>query len=348
MFCCALALLALGVSGCGAEDHGAASIAPPPPPVVGQGLPPEVQHPVTEAVDRLQRAFAERDYADFCRSVTPRAARDAGLAAHGKATTCERDVRRLFNLIRKGSGWRHVNAPRVINVDVQGTTATAIVALDRRWRAQIALANRSGRWRLDGLFGTPSGGVLRRAEQTVDNAFRRGSSPYLKVEDGSGKPCPDVSESDYRIRGGCQAEVKGRIAPITMLTPFGDFEFARCAISYRVRVDAAGRTWTEQFEVAGDAKSVACGDVGSCFEGDRTVPWPGRISPDGNGGFIHRMDACISTCVGHFVGKLNMRLLRDGDRWKAVPIHGGGSTGFRLDNPLVMSGSLALEELPRG
>jgi len=342
-----LVLLTLAVSACGPGDDGTASFEPPPTtPVVGEGLPPEVRHPAVKAIDRLQRAFAERDYAGFCAWMTPSAAREAGKAAHGEATTCERDVRRLFGLIREGGGWRRVNAPRVIAVKTHGDTATATMALDRRWRAQIALARRDGRWRLNGLFGAPVGPALRLAERTADTDFPPAEGAgAVEAKDGDGTPCPDLSETDFpAIDGGCRIRMAGRITPLTMLTPFGDFKFDRCSIAYRVRVDASGRTWTEDFDVEGDSKSVACGDVNACYDFDteELVPWRGRIYPDGDG-FVHRMDMCLRTCVGYFVGRLNMRLVRDADGWRAVPINGGGDTGFRFDSPLVVKGDLDLD-----
>jgi hypothetical protein len=350
VFCAMLVLLLLGVSACGSDDDGTASFVPPSTtPVVGKGLPPEVRHPTVQTIDRLQRAFAKRDYRGFCAWVTPSAARSVGMAAHGEATTCERDVRRLFGLIRKGGGWRHVNAPRVVDVKVQGDTATAIVALDRRWRAQVALARRDGRWSLNGLFGQPVGPSRRLAERIDKTDFPPPGRTAVEVKDGNGTPCPELSEADYpAVKGGCRIQTAGRITPFTMLTPFGDFQFDRCSIAYRVRVDASGRTWTDEFNVEGDPKNPvsACGDVNACFDYKREelAPWRGRIYPDGRGGYVHRMDMCLQTCVGYFVGKLNMRMVRDGDSWRAIPIDGGGDTGFRFDSPLLVKGDIDLEE----
>jgi hypothetical protein len=348
VFCSVLVLLTLGSSACGCgDDEQASGDLAPAAPVVGAGLPPEVRHPTVETIDRLQRAFAARDYAGFCAWVTPPAARAAGQAAHGKATTCERDVRRLFGLIRKGGGWRHVNAPRVIDVVRQGSAATATVALDRRWRAQVALARRDGRWQLNGLFGVPAGDALRLADGIGDAEFPPPGDASVEAENGDGKPCPDLSEADYpAIEGGCRLTAKGQVAPLTILAPFGDFEFERCSIAYSVRVDSSGRTWTERFDVQGGPKSVACGDVNTCYAPRRQllVPWRGRIIADGRDGFVHRMDVCIRTCVGFFTGRLNMRLLRDDDGWRAVPIDGGGASGLRFDSPLAVKGDLDLDD----
>lgn len=346
VLCFVLTLLVLGASACGSDDEGTAGFAPPSTtPTVGDGLPLEVRHPVARTVDRLQRAFANSDYAGFCAWVTPSAAREAGEAAHGTATTCERDVRRLFGLINKGGGWRHVNAPRVTRVDMQGDTATATVALDRRWQAQVALARRNGQWQLDGLFGVPTKDALQLVERIAGTAFPPSGDEPVRVEDSDGSPCPDLDETDYpAIKGGCRLQMAGRITPLTILAPFGDFEFEHCSIAYRVRIDAAGRTWTEDFDVQGGPDSAACGDVNACYDSRREVlaPWRGRIYPDGNDRFVQRMDMCLRTCVGYFVGRLNMRLVREEDAWRAVPIDGGGDTGFRFDSQLVVKGDFDL------
>lgn len=336
---CMLAVLAAIASGCGSDDDDGKQ-APPAGPVVGEGLPPEVRHPVTRTIDRLQRAFADEDYEGFCAWVTPSAARFAGEAAHGDATTCERDVRRLFNLIRKGGGWRHVGAPRVVDVKVDGPTATATVALDRRWQAPIALARSDGRWRLNGLFGAAPKQAVRTALATEDTDFPPADDP-VEVSDGYGFRCPRLTGDYPRLDGGCRLELSGRTAPIDIVTPFGDFQFSKCWIAYDVRVDATGRTWTEEFEVEGGPENEGCADVGSCYDETRGVgvPWRGRIYKDGDD-LIHRMDACIGTCVGYFVGRLTVRLERDGDRWRAEPVNGGGKTGLRFVSPLAVKGRL--------
>jgi hypothetical protein len=137
-----------------------------------------------------------------------------------------------------------------------------------------------------------------------------------------------------------------RAMPLTILTPLGDFEFERCAIAYRVRVDASGRTWTEGLEVEGDPQtSAACGDVDACydFEREATAPWRGRIYPQDDGRFLHRVDMCLRTCVGYFVGKLEVELWQEDGAWRAKPVNGGGDTGFRFDAPLRVKGDFDVE-----
>jgi hypothetical protein len=338
----AVALAAFGGMACGGEDDSSGWVRPAAP-VLGQGLPAEVEHPVAAAIHRLQRAFADDDYAGVCAEITPAAARYAGQAAHGDPTTCKRDVRRLFGLIRKGNGWRHAGAPLVTDVAVNGSRATATVALDRRWRAQIPLTRTDGRWRLSGLFGAARGHAQQVMRATVESDFPPPGGAPVEVTGADGKPCPALSETRFpAISGGCRIDLSSRIAPLTMLTPLGDFKFDECSIDYRVLVDAAGRTLTDEFQVLGDRRSVACGDVNGCYDfaAAELVPWRGRIYPDGEDGFVHRMDMCLSTCVGYFVGELKLRLWREDGAWRAQPIDGGGDTGFRFDHLLKARGEL--------
>ena len=58
---------------------------------------------------------------------------------------------------------------------------------------------------------------------------------------------------------------------------------------------------------------------------------------------IHRMDMCMSTCVGYFTGRLDMRLARDESGWRAFPVDGGGDTGFRIVSPLRVDRDFAIE-----
>ena len=238
----------------------------------------------------------------------------------------------------------HVEA--FTNVEVDGAKAVATVALDRRWRARAWLDRQDGRWRLSGLFGTPPGLAQRTAEEIADASFPAARGSGVEAPNGDGEPCPDLSQAAYpKVSGGCRVELSTPVIPLTILTPFGDFEFERCAIDYRVRVDSSGRTWTEDFEVTGDERSVACGDVNPCYDYsvEDLAPWRGRIHPDGQDAFVHRTDMCLQTCVGHFVGELTMRLVRDGDAWRAEPVDGGGDSGFRFDSPLRVKGDLDID-----
>jgi hypothetical protein len=334
---------ALTGAACGGGDGDPASNVGAAP-VIGSGLPREVDHPVTEAVDRLQEAFVADDVDGVCDLVTRGAQLQAGSAAHGDPTTCERDLRKLFSMIEKGGGWRAQGEPRVTAVEADGDHAVATVALDRRWKAELPFARRNGTWRLNGFFGVPT----QRA-QSVSGAIPRASFPPaegagVEVLDADGSPCPALTDEDYPVvGGGCGIRISSRGMPMNILTAFGYFKFDDCSLDYRVRVDGEGRTWTEPIEVEGAAgakptDSGGCGDVATCFNEalDESVPWRGRLRGDGSGGFVHHVDMCLRTCVGSFIGDLVVRLIPEGDGWRAEAVDGGGPAGFRFEGPLTV------------
>jgi hypothetical protein len=300
---------------------------------------------IVGALDELQRAFVDDDYDALCDHVTPLAALKAGEAAHGEATTCQRDLRRLFALIRNGGGWRHVSAPRVTRVAINGSSASATVTLNRHWQADIPFIRWRGRWRLDGLFGTSSVRAQRVARATSRTGSPAATGKPIEVSNGKGESCGELSESAYpKISGGCRIKLAGKVVPLTILTPFGDFRFDRCSITYEVSVDSEGRTWTEELDATTDTRGSACGDIDPCYDSEieEYVPWRGRIYRDGRD-FVHRMNMCLRTCVGYFVGDLEVRLHHGPHGWFAVVPYGGGRSGFRFNSsPLVVRGGFDL------
>jgi hypothetical protein len=339
-----LAITATGATACGNHDS---RPAPDTSPVIGQGLPPEVDHPAATAIDELQQAFVKRNYGQICAGITREAAEDAGKAAHGSPTTCTRDMRRLFGMIRDGGGWRHEGAPRVIEVENDGSDAVVTVALERRWKARVPMTKVEGRWKLSGFFGTPLAGAERVAQRIPATDYPEVPGKPVRATKVDGTPCPALLEDGYPlIDGGCTIRVSGRIAPVTILTALGDFKFDDCSLEYRIGVDLRGRTWIEDFEVGGDPRSVACGDVNACYVKalNAEVPWRGRIRRDSEGDLVHQTDMCLMTCVGSFIGDLRVRLVPDDDGWRGEPIDGGGDSGLRVDNALVMRGEIDFDD----
>jgi hypothetical protein len=338
------AMAVLAIAGCGNGDDGQDTGAPVPP-VLGQGLTPEIRNPVSAAVERLQRAFVARDYGRLCAGITPAAARTIGDTALGGATTCERDLQRLFELIEQGGGWRHEGRPRVVDVDFDLTSIVS-VALDEHWRADVELVEHGGRWLLNGLFGAG----VDQAEDLVRKGAEAPPWPPIDRQVAAlrdeGERCPAVSEQAYPdIAGGCRIRLSTPVVPLTILGPFGYFELDRCSLEFQVRVGPVARAWIDDFDASGGPGSDACEDIASCYvpKSERRFPWEGRIYASGKDRFVHRATMCVRTDFGEFVGELTIEFQRDGDGWHVVPVNGGGATGLRFDSPLSMEGELELK-----
>jgi hypothetical protein len=312
-------------------------------PTSAANLPAESPHPVTRALKRIRKAFVANDIEGLCDLMTEPAQLSAGRSVHGTPTTCPRDVKRLFGAIAKGDGWQHKGLPRVTGMTLDGNEATALVALGQQL-AEIPFAKVGGRWKLNGFFGSPTSHAERFVAE-IRNAPWPPARPAdalgdtrVKVRDAAGGPCPKLSYGAFpQGAGGCEIHAASE-APIelSVLTGMGDFTLEKCLISYRVLADRAGRTWTDTFAASGAPKS-ACGDVDACFTKKGTLmPWKGRLRSDGEGGFIHRMNMCLNTCVGSFTGDLVMHMQPEGKGWRTEPVNGGGQSGFRFEGPLTI------------
>jgi hypothetical protein len=292
---------------------------------------------VAADVRTLQAAFAAGDMAALCRQMTKPAVRQAGGFVHGLPTLyCERDLRRAFKILRDGGGWR-ATRPAVSRISARSGRATATLAhRDGKWKADVPLTDSGGRWKLAGFFGADVAEVAAIEKSSQARPFPAPRGEAVEVADVDGRACSDLSDSEYpQITGGCSFTVSDRTVPVRMLTPFGEVDFGNCAISYRVSVDASGRTWTDRWEATTHA---ACSDIDPCKEGSFDYhPWKGRLVKDGRGGYLHHMDMCLRTCIGTFVGDLVMRMVRDQKGWRVEPTDQGAS-GFRFDGPLAVRG----------
>jgi hypothetical protein len=328
---CAALAAAVAVAGCGDGSAGRDE-----PRSRSEPLSPAVRTSPTAAAGELYDAFASKDFTRICALLTESAKKQAGRMGHGTPTRCMKDVPRALNMIEAGGGWKGSRRPRVIDADGRGGRRIVTLASEDGWRARIPFEKVGGRWRLDGFFGTTPA-ELRLAERRARRVpFPAGPSPARVT--GAGKPCATVSTARFpRLTGGCLMRVSGEKVPVRILTPFGDFLFGECSISYAVRVDAEGRTWTSQFTTEGPEKS-GCSDLNPCVVPGTYAyqPWKGRVTRQAGGGRLHRMDICMRTCVGQFVGELAMELDRTEGGWQVRP-GSQGATGLRVDGALTVS-----------
>jgi hypothetical protein len=149
------------------------------------------------------------------------------------------------------------------------------------------------------------------------------------VDDGKRRPCGKLTAD---AKGGCSDFITSRNRlRFTVRTLAGDMPFARCLYNYDLQIDGSGRTLIDGMISAG---KNPCNDVRPCPNAKHTdwLPWHGRIERRA-GGFIHRVDACVDTCLGQFKGELIMRLEERGGSWRATAVQSQvGSSGFVFDD----------------
>lgn len=292
------------------------------------------------AINDVQRAFTTKDVAGICSRMSTTAKRQAGQMSHGGIDTCEWDVREALLVLRPAE-WREPS--RIHHVTVDGEKATAVITMEGQGQLDIPLRKQGGRWRIDSFFGTPPSDAHKyRAEtRTAEIAESGGNAVVATGEHGS--PCSTIEASSFpEVDGGCEVEVSVENATVDVATVFGSFEFGQCSVDYDVLVDGDGNTRTTRFRF--NAKTLnGCADMGICRNASYdALPWPGRIEEDDNGGFVHRMRACLDTCVGYYVGELVMRFEPTRSGLRVRPTSGIGSSGLRFGGALAVEGSLGL------
>lgn len=302
--------------------------------------------PVAVAVHDLQRAFLDGDAEAVCSRVTKKAQIQAGSMAHGTPSTCSADVRRAFQLFDVGNGWQDAENPKVTAVRKSGDRAIARVAVKGRQLADVPFVKVAGKWKLDSFFGSDKEEVPQFVDSAEQMPFPRASGREVRVSDKRGA-CSEVSAAEYpTISGGCDVQVLGEKIEMTVMTPFGSFKFGDCLVSYQMKVDASGRTRTYFFTVDGPLET-GCGDVNPCANESltETAVWKGRIERADDGQLVHRVSACLDTCVGAFVGELEIRMVPQAGRWRAEYVDADvGTSGFRLNGDLgVKPAGLELE-----
>jgi hypothetical protein len=307
--------------------------------------PPEPKHPVTRIVNELQDRFEAKDVEGVCALMTKGAQTQAGEVGHSDPTTCPRDVRRVFGMIDGGGGWLEDGEARVAAVREQGNAAMVTLA-SGSWRGKASFLKEDGAWKLAGFFGIEAKRHARIAKNLPDQPFPEQRSS-VTVTDADGNRCAPIEVASYtRISGGCKLRVTSKSVPVEMLTPFGGFKFDECSVTYRIAIDAEGRTWTDEWQVEGPDEG-GCADVIPCYfftkRGDQELsyrlPWKGRIRGSDDGGFRHDVDVCLRTCIGLFAGDLSMTLApEDGGRWRLETAADTDNTGIRFNDSLTVAG----------
>ena len=295
---------------------------------------------VKDALRALQRSVEAGDRPGLCARMDATAKRQAGLVAHGRQDACVEDLGEAFEVIDSGGGLRGLRRSSVVAVAAEEDQATATVALDGHGRVDVPLARGDSGWRLGSFFGTPPA-EAEAAAAASRTATIAGDGQVVTVADGPGMPCFPLFDAGYpRLDGGCRVGASSSSVRVTIGTAFGHFEFGECELGYRIVTDGKGGAWTDSLSLRGpDNLNNGCADIRECENsaGD-PLPWRGRISVMPDGSYLHRMNACLDTCIGFYVGPLTMRLSRDHRGWHATADNAGvGNSGMRFDGRIDLT-----------
>lgn len=283
---------------------------------------------IESTIEGLQEAFIDNDGKKACEHVTKRAVTLVGVMAHQTPATCVLEMEKIFQWLRgdpRNPGEPQDPQPDLIEADIRGTRAMAIVQADGHAPVEVPFVKSRGEWKLDSVFGTEvaslqdSSGMYRPALVTADEESARQpvAAADVKATDG-GKPCPPVKVAKSRLLGGgCVLAAKGKMH-MGVVSLFGTWRFGKpCRTRFHVHVDGRGRAWVDAFSAAGPSP---CPDVYGCGEtagGGVPIPWRGRIeSASDESARLVIKRACLDTCLGLYRGKLELGLVKTADGWR--------------------------------
>ncbi|MEX1141498.1 MAG: hypothetical protein WEB79_04220 [Thermoleophilaceae bacterium] len=184
---------------------------------------------------------------------------------------------------------------------------------------------------------TPAGSDRQARD---DRAESRNLTGVSVADTGGGKarPCPAVrpGAKPGTFAGGCMATAAGSGVLLTVNTLAGRMLFARCDVTYTMRVDRHGRTALVGLRFSGDP---VCADARTCFEGARVSTPRGRIAAAAEGRLLHVVELCLDTCIGRFAGEMRTALTPDGAGWREEARHSlVGTSGWEIDGSWRLEG----------
>lgn len=123
----------------------------------GGGDPDGDDEQIRAAIARTQEAFAAGKLRAVCASLTRDGQRQIGQLGHdligGPPEPCPPELALIADGIRQNGGLGQALRPRVVDIEVDGDKATAMVEFDRGGRGAVPLAKERGEWKVDALYG---------------------------------------------------------------------------------------------------------------------------------------------------------------------------------------------------
>lgn len=163
----------------------------------------------------------------------------------------------------------------------------------------------------------------------------------VTVRNGSGdkaSECPAIDDSNPRkAKGGCIAKARtGSPIQVLVRSMVGNLVFGHCVYPHVLRIDGMGRTALDIGKVDGPRP---CNDIRPCWSREPTpfdnqpfLTWKGQLRIDADGALHNDVEVCLETCMGRFMGTVDMHIQRTGDRARATLSNELlGMTGVDLD-----------------
>ena len=107
---------------------------------------------VTRVVTDFQESFARGDVDGVCALLTDAAHEHVGGSGHDAPSSCRLDMRKVLDWMRIG-GVRPERGRRIVDVQVDGDSATATVAVGGGDAIELPLARVDGEWKVNGVYG---------------------------------------------------------------------------------------------------------------------------------------------------------------------------------------------------
>jgi hypothetical protein len=222
---------------------------------------------------------------------------------------CPATVRFLRDRATPNTSSMRAGEREVVGVELRRDRATATVTLGERVPGQLRFVRRDGGWRLADLGVRAD--LERSRWKSEPDVLRPSPVPATPAS------CPPITRILNRgedpVRGGCILRFAGDDVAVVLLTAFGDFAVASCAMSYTVHVAVnTTEAVVDHIEFAGPG---LCAETRRCRDGETGLryPWQGdKLTGSLAAGMHLRFDICVNTPLGRARGMLHYRLFKRG------------------------------------
>jgi hypothetical protein len=114
---------------------------------------------VRAAIAETQAAFDAGDLPAVCQSLTAAARKHIMSLGHRSLGSCAADLRLIHKSIGKNDRGPAAAGQEIVDVEIDGDSATVTMAFSGDSRGVVPLAREDGGWKVDGLYGGMPAGL---------------------------------------------------------------------------------------------------------------------------------------------------------------------------------------------